>query len=1553
MTNTISLFEFAQLAEASYALLEGTINNENLLKERLIALDGDKYKFSSAQATEFIKNWRVASHQANTSSGFSATIFERLNENGTGTGQYSLAIRGSTLEQGGRDFIADTKLISTDGVAVSQLVDLYNYWQSLTQAGEYQAAKLTTQTIASTFLTALYLTSGANITAEVVDLFAGVGIPTTYAAARAYFVGQGYVVEGGTVYVVENEQRSGTGILSGQSVSVNGHSLGGHLAMAFSRLFPEAANDVTAVNGLGFKIGDMNVYNLFEALRNISGTAVVPGFDASKIQNIYGIAGPEFAAMNNSVLQQPGGWDGIYIETGLGASLGHGSSQMTDSLAVANLIIQLDDTLANQTPAQALSKINAILEQSANLADQSLEKLVVGLSQLVLGTKPVIDTGDRDDLYTAITALTDSTAYKALTGKVEIIAPPTSVSEARNDLGTFLSLYYLTPFAFKIEDAGVLNGFYETHDALADLWNADRNLTAEQIANGEANFSDKYLNDRATMLRWKMQYDTEDKDYLSEYNSNSTVGNYDFIDKSILINGTALTLEIDGISITLADRQIVFGSASGDMLNGQEGNDHLYGMDGDDLLDGGDGDDWLEGGEGADTLNGGKGNDTLYGGDGDDTLNGGEGSDTLYGGEGYDIYYAGTGDKIIDSDGQGRVIVDGIALSGGTRVGKSNYYVSDDKQVVYYQLSANTVTAWVNGANGVQQVTVSEGNSGSGSSGSGSSGSGGEGGSGGQPAGLPSLGIPLGPAPKRPEPPTPYLPFPLPNPPERLPGADDFDDGKNRSSPIVLDLDGDGIETTTVNGWANFDHDGNGFAESTGWVDRDDGLLVRDIDGNGLIDNGRELFGNQTILASGQKAVHGFAALAELDGNGDGKVDSLDAGWASLKIWKDMDGDGYTSAGELISLEEAGVGSLNIDYASSTEVDASGNEHRQVGSYLSSAGESRAMTDVWFDVNTMLTIAQDWVAVPDAIALLPNLQGWGNVRDLHQAMAMDASGELKSLIMQFAATETRAGREALMDSILIAWAGTGGVVYGSRGKYMDARQLTALEAFMGEGLGKNPGENAAPIVKQAYAKVKDFFYNQLVAQTALKPFYDAIDYRFDASSESLKINLIGVIEVLSASILEDRQQSLNLFAEFMQSTKTLGIYASIDHYSFIQAVIPLDSDVVAVVQSAWALVIGSNGDDTIAAPSSNTTIYGGAGNDTITDSGGNDVIDGGDGDDRITDNSNGNDTLYGGAGNDIITDAGGSDLIDGGDGDDIITDLGSGTNTLRGGLGNDTITFSYYASNTIEGGDGDDLIKVDNNTLGRNVYINHITGGQGNDIISSGGSADTYYYNRGDGQDIINDYGYYSSAALVGTDRLVFGGGITPSDISAIRDGNHLVIHIANPAASESSDQITIQNWSDARYRIESFEFADGTVWSAVVLSDMAVSAMASDNADTITPWADTTYIDGLGGDDTIAAPSSNTTIYGGTGNDTITDSGGNDVIDGGDGDDRITDNSNGNDTLYGGAGNDTITDAGGSDLIDGGDGDDIITDSGSGTNTLRGGLGNDTITFSYQGINT
>ena len=209
------------------------------------------------------------------------------------------------------------------------------------------------------------------------------------------------------------------------------------------------------------------------------------------------------------------------------------------------------------------------------------------------------------------------------------------------------------------------------------------------------------------------------------------------------------------------------------------------------------------------------------------------------------------------------------------------------------------------------------------------------------------------------------------------------------ASPLILDLDGNGIQTTGLSSRTYFDHAADGFAERTGWVGPGDGLLVWDRDGNGQIDSGRELFGSETLLASGLKAVNGFAALTELDSNGDGVIDANDPVFAQLRVWVDANGNGRTDEGDLLTLEEAGVHSIHLGYAHSSHVDEHGNAHKQIGSFTTNNGETREVADVWFKTDPAYSIPTEWLAVPEHIAALPNARGYGNVHDLQQVMVRD------------------------------------------------------------------------------------------------------------------------------------------------------------------------------------------------------------------------------------------------------------------------------------------------------------------------------------------------------------------------------------------------------------------------------------------------------------------------------------------------------------------------------------------------------------------------------------
>jgi hypothetical protein len=167
------------------------------------------------------------------------------------------------------------------------------------------------------------------------------------------------------------------------------------------------------------------------------------------------------------------------------------------------------------------------------------------------------------------------------------------------------------------------------------------------------------------------------------------------------------------------------------------------------------------------------------------------------------------------------------------------------------------------------------------------------------------------------------------------------------ASPIVLDLDGNGVRTVAAADGVHFDLLGNGRAERVGWVDGVDGLLAIDLDGDGRIGDGRELFGVGTRLADGQRAGDGYQALAQHDSNADGRIDARDERFQDLRVWVDADRDGQTAAGELRGLVDLGIAGLNLEHVKSDRVDQ-GNLVGLVSDYSMADGQVREMADVWF-----------------------------------------------------------------------------------------------------------------------------------------------------------------------------------------------------------------------------------------------------------------------------------------------------------------------------------------------------------------------------------------------------------------------------------------------------------------------------------------------------------------------------------------------------------------------------------------------------------------------------
>lgn len=158
------------------------------------------------------------------------------------------------------------------------------------------------------------------------------------------------------------------------------------------------------------------------------------------------------------------------------------------------------------------------------------------------------------------------------------------------------------------------------------------------------------------------------------------------------------------------------------------------------------------------------------------------------------------------------------------------------------------------------------------------------------------------------------------------------------ADPIVLDLDGDGIELSSYRQGARFDITGTGKMATTAFVTGGDAFLAIDRNSNGRIDNGTELFGDQN------GAANGFEELRKLDSNGDGRINRLDEGFNSLLLWRD-DGDGQTEDGELISLADGGINEISLGYRNVNQVAAGGNRLAQIASFVREDGSRGAAAD--------------------------------------------------------------------------------------------------------------------------------------------------------------------------------------------------------------------------------------------------------------------------------------------------------------------------------------------------------------------------------------------------------------------------------------------------------------------------------------------------------------------------------------------------------------------------------------------------------------------------------
>ncbi len=186
----------------------------------------------------------------------------------------------------------------------------------------------------------------------------------------------------------------------------------------------------------------------------------------------------------------------------------------------------------------------------------------------------------------------------------------------------------------------------------------------------------------------------------------------------------------------------------------------------------------------------------------------------------------------------------------------------------------------------------------------------------------------------------PPPPPPKPDDPVNGPGTCNDPNCMGQWEPLVLDLNGDGVNTTATDDMVWFDLNGDGDKDHITWTNKAtiEGFLWINLGGKNRVDDGTELFGIGTVMPGGTKARDGFEALEIYDrvdhgGNADGVIDSNDAAWNKLRVWIDANHNGICEPGEVSPLAKYGVEGISLARTRTSVVDAQGNGHYLTGYY--------------------------------------------------------------------------------------------------------------------------------------------------------------------------------------------------------------------------------------------------------------------------------------------------------------------------------------------------------------------------------------------------------------------------------------------------------------------------------------------------------------------------------------------------------------------------------------------------------------------------------------------
>ncbi len=719
--------------------------------------------------------------------------------------------------------------------------------------------------------------------------------------------------------------------------------------------------------------------------------------------------------------------------------------------------------------------------------------------------------------------------------------------------------------------------------------------------------------------------------------------------------------------------------------------------------------------------------------------------------------------------------------------------------------------------------------------------------------------------------------------------------------PIVLDLDGDGIELNSLaSSLVRYDLDDDGLQERVGWVGAQDGLLFHDINGNGLVDGVAELFGSAN--------VDGYDELKLLDSNNDTKISNLDAEFANLKVWQDLNQDGVSTSDEILTLAQAGIVRFNLNYVQ-LNAEVGGNITARKGSYVRADNASRDMASVWFGMDESVNrpVIPDYSDMSEYYQL-PNLPAAASMPDLKTAMYFDSI--LKEMVDDLARGEFDFGSFADFAGLPITQPystfttnGGGGIVIGSdlltgeavAGRFIETLyrwagvdtsvaedpdhpwHLQVFEAITGMPLELSNEHQRARFEEAWSELIGEWgvrFLVQAADQALLAPAYDMI-----AALEALDPQDPNFLQQASA-IAEGGMAALNappVLAPFLAPFALLSIDPSTgeiegDFDAFVHAYTKDEPEVTTSRISTGGGVV-NYGDWLAWYQNQGKFIYSVAAAMNISS----DAVN------RVT----GWRWMFGSIGD-----------VEGTSGDDILEQASSSSAHIISTMSNGSISISNGTAPTrdqaLYGYTGNDELRgLDG--------VDRLVGGVGDDLLKGGSGGDMYVYASGDGLDTIIDES--------GTDDVIYFSSALRSEnlqISKLTGTNNLFLHFGDPAHGI----ILTNQWNSSAAAIEQFHFVGQDGLDAGDIATRYLATLVTSGNDVIAgSWA-SEHIVTLGGNDTVTAGDGNDTILGGDGDDALSGEVGNDSLTGG----------SGNDTMLGGRGADSY-------FYRLGDGDDVIDD--------------------------